>query len=116
MVIVSTAREQKSKHTSVYISAHRNTAESVEEPSTRVACAYLQSKLVEEVVDEVLDKADDAEVQVLPRDAVEDDASGGRRQLVAEPVVLLVAVDSDLEGQDGQHQQVVLMTHTRSSP
>ena len=65
--------------------------------------AYLQSELVEEVVDEVLDEVDDAVVQVLPRDAVEDDPGSGRGQLVAEPEVLLVAVDGHLERQDGQH-------------
>ena len=74
--------------------------------------AYLQSKLVEEVVDKVLDEVDNAVVQVLARDAVEDDPGGGRGQLVAEPEVLLVAVDGHLERQDGQHQQVVLTRDT----
>ena len=77
--------------------------------------AYLQPELVEEVVDEVLDEVDDALVQVLARDAVEDDPGGGRGQFVAEPEVLLVAVDGHLERQDGQHQQVVLTHDTRSS-
>ena len=76
--------------------------------SLRSAVSYLESKLVEEVVDEVFDEADDADVQVLPRGVVEDDASGGGRQLVPQPEELLVAVDGHLERQEGQHQQVVL--------
>lgn len=43
---------------------------------------HLESELVEEVVDEVFDEADDANVQVLACHVVEDDAGGGRRQLV----------------------------------
>lgn len=39
---------------------------------------YLEAKLVEEVVDEVLDEADDANVQMLPRDVMENDARGRR--------------------------------------
>lgn len=58
---------------------------------------YLQAELVKEVVDEVFDEADDADVQVLPRDVVEDDPRGRRRQFVPQPVVLLVAVDGHLE-------------------
>lgn len=69
---------------------------------------YLEPKLVEEVVDEVFDEADDADVQVLPCDVVEDDAGGGRLQLVPQPEELLVAVDGHLEGQESQHQEVVL--------
>jgi len=39
---------------------------------------YLKPKLVEEVVDEVFDEADDADVQVLACDVMEDN-SGSRR-------------------------------------
>lgn len=37
---------------------------------------YLQAELVKEVVDEVLDEADDANVQMLPRDVMENNARG----------------------------------------
>lgn len=37
---------------------------------------YLEAKFVEEEVDEVLDAGQNAVVQVLPRDALEDDAEG----------------------------------------
>lgn len=69
---------------------------------------YLKPKLVEEVVDEVFDEADDANVQMLPCDVMEDDPGGGRRQFVPQPEVLLMAVDGHLECQESQHQEVVL--------
>ncbi len=58
---------------------------------------YLKPKLVEEVVDEVFDEVDDANVQVLPCDIMEDDPGSGRRQFVPQPVVFLMAVDGHLE-------------------
>lgn len=70
--------------------------------------SYLKSKLVEEVVDEVFDEADDADVQVLPCDTVEDDPGGGRQQFVPQSEVQLMAVDGHLEGQQGEHEEVVL--------
>lgn len=60
-------------------------------------CPYLKSKLVEEVIDEVFDEADDADVQVLPCDVMEDDPGGGRLQLVPQSEELLMAVDGHLE-------------------
>lgn len=52
-------------------------------------------------------------VQVLPRDALEDDAEGRNLQVVAEAVVELVPIDCGLEHQQPQHHQVVLK-HTFS--
>lgn len=53
-----------------------------EPPKTQFSSAddtfYLKPKLVEEVVDKVFDKVDDANIQVLASDVVEDD-SGCRR-------------------------------------
>lgn len=68
-------------------------------PKALLTCLYkyLQAELVKEVVDEVFDEADDASVQVLPRDVVEDNARSRRRQFVPQPVVHLVAVDGHLE-------------------
>lgn len=42
----------------------------------------LKSKFIEEIVDEVFDEADNAHVQVLASDVMEDDLSSRRRQLV----------------------------------
>lgn len=72
---------------------------------------HLEPKLVEEVVDEVFDKADDADVQVLASDVVEDDSGRWRRQFVPQSEVLLVAVNGHLKGQKSQHQKVVLHTN-----
>lgn len=46
--------------------------------SSSVTCIHLQSELVEEVVDEVFDEVDNADIQMLPCDVVEDDP-GSRR-------------------------------------
>lgn len=69
---------------------------------------YLEAKLVVEEVDEVLDAGQNAVIQVLPRDALEDDAEGRNLQVVVEAVVELVPIDSGLEHQQPQHHQVVL--------
>lgn len=69
---------------------------------------YLEAKLVVEEVDEVLDAGQNAMIQVLPRDALEDDAEGRNLQVVVEAVVELVPVDSGLKHQQPQHHQVVL--------
>lgn len=69
---------------------------------------YLESKFVEEEVDEVLDAGQDAVIQVLPSDALEDDAEGRGLQVVMETEVELVAMDSRLEHQQSQHHQMVL--------
>lgn len=74
---------------------------------------YLKSELVEEVVDEVFNAADDAVVQMLACDVVENDPGRWRRQFVPHPVVLLMAVDGHLERQQSQHQQVVLRREKR---
>lgn len=58
---------------------------------------YLKAEFVEEEVDEVLDAGQDAVIQVLPRDALEDDAEGRRLQVVVETEVELVPVDRRLE-------------------
>lgn len=58
---------------------------------------YLKSKLVEEVIDEIFDEADDANVQMLPCDVMEDDPGSRRRQFVPQSVVFLMAVDGHLE-------------------
>ena len=69
---------------------------------------YLKPKLVEEVVDEVFDEADDADVQVLACDVMEDNSGSRRRQFVPQPEVFLMAVDGHLKCQQSQHQEVVL--------
>lgn len=69
---------------------------------------YLQSKLVEAEVDEVLDAGQDAVIQVLPRDALEEDAERWGLQVVMETEVELVPMDCRLEHQQPQHHQVVL--------
>lgn len=60
-------------------------------------CLDLKSKLVEEVVDEVFDEADDANVQMLACDIMEDNPGCGRRQFVPQSVVFLMAVDGHLK-------------------
>lgn len=69
---------------------------------------YLKSKLVKEVVDEVFNAADDAVVQMVARDIVENDPGGRRREFVPHSVVFLMAVDGHLERQQSKHQQIVL--------
>lgn len=69
---------------------------------------YLQSKFVEAEVDKVLDAGQDAVIQVLSCDALEDDAEGGGLKVIMETKVELVAMDSRLEHQQSQHQQMVL--------
>lgn len=61
------------------------------------AFLHLKSELVEEVVDEVFNKADDAAVQMLPRDVMEDNAGSRSRQLVSQSEVLLVSINGHLE-------------------
>lgn len=58
---------------------------------------YLKAKFVEEEVDEVLDAGQDAVIQVLPRDALEDDAEERRLQVIVETEVELVPMDRCLE-------------------
>lgn len=69
---------------------------------------YLKAKFVEEEVDEVLDAGQDAVIQVLPGDALEDDAEGRSLQVVVEAKVELVPTNCGLEHQQPQHHQVVL--------
>ena len=69
---------------------------------------YLQAKLVEEVVDEILGTVEDAVVQVLPRDVMEDGPGDGGREVVPHAVEVLVPIDGHLERQEGQHYQVDL--------
>lgn len=69
---------------------------------------YLQAKFVEEEVDEVLDAGQDAMIQVLSRDALEDDAEGRGLQVVVETEVELVPMDCRLEHQQPQQHQMVL--------
>lgn len=75
---------------------------------TPVVNKYLQSKFVKAEVDEVLDTGQDAMIQVLPCDALEDDAKGWRLKVVMETEVELMAMDSSLEHQESQHHQMVL--------
>lgn len=53
-------------------------------------------------------------IQVLPRDALEDDAEGRGLQVVMETEVELVPMDCRLKHQQPQHHQVVLQHRTRS--
>lgn len=70
----------------------------VDSCSFQIRNSYLQTKLVKDVVEEVLDAAQYAFVQVTPGDVVKK-GSGGRRELVmAKAVELLVSVDGHLEG------------------
>lgn len=69
---------------------------------------HLKSEFVEAEVDEVFDAGQDAVVEVLPRDAVEDDAEGRRLQVVTEAEVELVAMDGCLEDEQPEHHQMVL--------
>lgn len=71
----------------------------------RLACCYanmraphLQSKLVEEVVEEVLNTAQHTVVKVTPGDVMKQCSGGGRDFVMAETVELLVSVNSHLEG------------------
>lgn len=60
--------------------------------------SHLQSKLVEEVVEEVLDAAHHAVVKVTPGDVMKQ-CSGGRWDFfTTETVELLVSVNGHLEG------------------
>jgi hypothetical protein len=71
--------------------------------------SYLQAELVEEVVDEVLGTVEDAVVEVLPGDIMEDGSGDGGGEVVTHAVQVLVTVDGHLERQQGQYQQVVLV-------
>lgn len=50
--------------------------------NTKEPKKYLQSEFVEAEVDEVLDAGQDAVVQVLPGDALEDDTEGRGLQVI----------------------------------
>lgn len=76
---------------------------------------YLQSKFVEAEVDEVLDARQDTVIQVLPCDALEDDAEGRGLELVMETEVELVPMDRCLKHQQPEHHQVVLQHRTQRS-
>lgn len=76
---------------------------------------HLKSKSVEAKVDEVFDAGQDAMIEVLPRDAVEDDAEGWRLQVVTETEVELVAMDSRLEDKQPEHHQMVLQQKNKTS-
>lgn len=69
---------------------------------------HLESKLVKEIVDEVFNAADNAVVQMLVCDIMENDPGRRRRQLVPHSVVFLMAVDGHFKGQQSEHQQIVL--------
>lgn len=73
---------------------------------------YLQSKLVEAEVDEVLDAGQDPMVQVLSRDALEDNTEGRGFQVVMETEVELVPMDGSLKHQQSEHHQMVLHHRT----
>ena len=75
---------------------------------THAVKKYLESKFVEAEVDEVLDAGQDAVIQVLPSDALEDDAEVRGLQVVMETEVELVAMDSCLKQQQPEHHQMVL--------
>lgn len=73
---------------------------------------HLQPKFVEEEVDEVLDAAEQALVQLLAG-AVDADGLGGHwGQLVLPAVVILAPVHNGLEHQEQQNLQVVLRRWT----
>lgn len=69
---------------------------------------HLQTKLVEEVIDEILGTTDKSIIQVESRNVVKDGFRHGGCEVVPTAIILLMAVDGDLKGQDGQHQEVVL--------
>lgn len=75
---------------------------------THAVKKYLEPKFVEAEVDEVLDAGQDALIQVLPSDALEDDAEVRGLQVVMETEVELVAMDSRLKHQQPQYHQMVL--------
>lgn len=58
---------------------------------------HLQSKLVEEVVEEVFNTAQHAVVQVTPGDVMKQRSGRGWDFVMAEAVELLVSVNCDLE-------------------
>lgn len=69
---------------------------------------HLQTKLVEEVIDEILGTIDKSIIQVESRNVVKDGFRHGGCEVVPTAIILLMAVDGDLKGQNGQHQEVVL--------
>ena len=69
---------------------------------------HLQTKLVEEIIDEILGTVNKSIIQLESCDVVEDGFRHRGWEVVPTSVVLLMAVDGDLKGQNGQHQQVVL--------
>lgn len=74
---------------------------------------YLQTKLVEEIVYKIFGTIHNPVVKVLPGNVMKDGTGGRRRKFVPQPEKLLVSVDCDLKGQDGQHQQVILVKKYR---
>lgn len=69
---------------------------------------YLEAKFVVEEVDKVLDAGQDAMIQVLPCDALENYAEGWSLQVVVEAEEELVPMDCSLKHQQTQNHQVVL--------
>lgn len=65
---------------------------------------YLQTKFVEEIVDEILDTVYQSIIQMCSRDIMENGFSHRRGKVISTSVVLLVAVDCDFESQNSQHQ------------
>lgn len=63
-----------------------------------VLASHLKAKLVEEVVEEVLNAAKHAIIQVTPRDVVKQSAGRGRDYFMSETVKLLVSVNCYLKG------------------
>lgn len=59
---------------------------------------HLQSKLVEEVVEEVLNTAQHTVVKVTSSDVMKQRSGGGRDFVMAKTVELLVSVNGHLEG------------------
>lgn len=75
---------------------------------TSVLKKYLQSKFVEEKVDEVLDAGQDTMIQVLPWNVLVNDTKSWGLQVIAKTKVELVAMNSHLECQQSQYHQMVL--------
>lgn len=69
---------------------------------------YLETKLVEEVVDEIFAAIEDAIVQMLACYIVENSSCDRRGQVVLHTVEILVTVNCHFKRQEGQHQQIIL--------
>lgn len=68
----------------------------------------LQTKLVEEVIQEVFGAVHHTVVEVASGDVMEQCPGGWRSFLSPETVKLLVSVNGHLKGQQCQHHQVIL--------